>query len=86
MTPITPSNELALANDIPPIHFTSVQDLKKRVAALREDVEKGGQCQHIAFRPVAEDQFERLDKNRADIGHGITFTWFESGSNGTCRY
>ena len=76
MSPVPQSDELALTKEFPPIHFISVQDLKKRVAALREEVESGGQCQHIAFRPIVEDQFERLDKNRADLGHGITFTWF----------
>lgn len=77
MFSVPQSDELALSKEFPPIHFTSVQDLKKRGAALREEVENGGQCQHIAFRQIIEDQFERLQKSRADLGRGITFTWFE---------
>lgn len=76
MSSVPPSDELALTKEFRQIRFISVRDLKTRVAALQEEVENGGQCQHLAFRPIVQVQFERLDQKGADLGRGITFTWF----------
>lgn len=66
MHPITPSAELALTKEFPPIHYTGFKALKKTVDALRDNLCSNGNDgnQYVPFDHVSPEVFEKIEEKR----------------------
>jgi hypothetical protein len=74
---ITPSRELALVKEYPPIPFANVKQMSDVLQSRRSELERGlGRSIYVPFSNVTPTSFVAINKHREQTGSKVRFTYF----------